>query len=63
MSMRDTDVERSVLRDMLSDIKFWGSKGRSIKVNDDDVTDSWVSDQLRRARHLWGFISARERSE
>ena len=55
--------DRSVLRQMLDDVRFWRAHNWRMRNNDEDVTDSWISNKLSRARHLWRVITARERFE
>ena len=54
------DHDRSVLRQMLDSIKFWRRHNWRMSINGRDETDSWIGDQLSRARNLWRVISARE---
>lgn len=53
-------MDRSTLRQMLNDIKFWRLSGWKLYENDQDITESWLSDKTRRARHLWRVVTARE---
>jgi hypothetical protein len=59
----DTSHDRRTLRDMLGDVRFWRSHGGRFYENREDVTDSWIGSQLKRARHLWRVIAARERRD
>jgi hypothetical protein len=52
---------RAVRDEMLADVQHWRQNGWTLRENDRDITERWLSEQQKRADRLADVIAAYEK--